>query len=67
MNKRDPIDISKSLLKEYQIQTYPGDIFSWLDSYVRNLDAIKRVAQAYDRKEIVREADKLIKIIETGK
>ena len=67
LNKRDPIDISKSLLKEYQIQAYPGDIFSWLDAYVRNLDAIKRVAQAYGKKDIVKEADKLIKIIETGK
>ncbi len=67
LNKRDPIDISKSLLKEYQIQAYPGDIFSYLDAYVRNLDAIKRVAQAYGKKDIVEEANKLIKIIETGK
>ncbi len=28
LNGKDPIDISNSLLKEYQIQTYPGDIFS---------------------------------------
>ena len=67
LNKKDPIDISKSLLKDYQIQAYPGDIFSWLDAYVRNLDAIKRVAQAYGKKDIVVEANKLIKIIETGK
>ena len=66
LNRKDPIDISKSLLKEYQIQTYPGDIFSWLDAYVRNLDAIKRVARAFGEKEIAKEADKLMKIIEKG-
>ena len=66
LNKKDPIDISKSLLKEYQIQTYPGDIFSWLDNYVRNLDAIRRIAKAFGEKEIVREAEKLMKIIESG-
>ena len=45
LNGKDPIDISNALLKEYQIQTYPGDIFSWLDAYVRNLDAIRRIAK----------------------
>lgn len=67
LNRRDPIDISKKLLKKYQIQAYPGDIFSWLDSFVRNLDAIKRVANAFGKKEIVKEANKLIKIIENGR
>ena len=67
LDRKDPIDISKSLMSEYQIQAYPGDIFAWLDTYVRNLDAIKRVARAYNNKEIIKEADKLIKIIEKGK
>ena len=67
LDRKDPIDISKSLMREYQIQAYPGDIFAWLDTYVRNLDAIKRVARAYNNKEIIKEADKLIKIIEKGK
>ena len=66
LNGKDPIDISKSLLKEYQIQTYPGDIFSWLDSYVRNLDAIRRIARAFGEKEIVEKSEKLMKIIESG-
>ena len=66
LNKKDPIDISKSLLKEYQIQTYPGDIFSWLDSYVRNLDAIRRIAKAFGEKEIAVMSEKLMKIIESG-
>ena len=66
LNKKDPIDISKSLLKEYQIQTYPGDIFSWLDSYVRNLDAIRRIAKAFGEKDIAVMSEKLMKIIESG-
>ena len=67
LNGKDPIDISNSLLKEYQIQTYPGDIFSWLDSYVRNLDAIRRIARAFGQKEIVEVSEKLMKIVESGK
>ena len=66
LNGSDPIDISNSLLKEYQIQTYPGDIFSWLDAYVRNLDAIRRIAKAFGEKEIVEKSEKLMKIIESG-
>lgn len=67
LNGKDPIDISKSLLKEYQIQTYPGDIFSWLDAYVRNLDAIRRIARAFGEKDIVESSEKLMKIVESGK
>ena len=67
LNGKDPIDISKSLLKEYQIQTYPGDIFSWLDSYVRNLDAIRRIARAFGEKDIAESSEKLMKIVESGK
>ena len=66
LNGKDPIDISNSLLKEYQIQTYPGDIFSWLDAYVRSLDAIRRIAKAFGEKEIVDKSEKLMKIIESG-
>ena len=67
LNGKDPIDISNSLLKEYQIQTYPGDIFSWLDNYVRNLDAIRRIAKAFGQKDIVEFSEKLMKIVESGK
>ena len=63
---KDPIDISNKLFRKYQIQVYPGDIFSWLDSYVKNLDAIKRIAKAFNRKKVEREAHKLIKAIENG-
>lgn len=64
---RDPQDISKKLFRMYQIQVYPGDIFSYLDNYLKNLDAIKRIAQAFNNKKVVKEASVLIKRIENGK
>ena len=63
---KDPQDISNKLFRKYQIQVYPGDIFSWLDNLVKNLDAIKRIAKAYNRKSIVNKTNYLIKKIENG-
>ena len=63
---KDPVDISKKLFRKYQIQVYPGDIFSWLDNFVKNLDAIKRIAKAFNRRSIERKTSYLIKKIENG-
>ena len=63
---KDPVDISNKLFRKYQIQVYPGDIFSWLDNFVKNLDAIKRIARAFNKKNIVRKTNYLIKKIENG-
>ena len=63
---KDPQDISNKLFRKYQIQVYPGDIFSWLDNYVKNLDAIRRIAKAHDRGNIVKKTNFLIKKIENG-
>ena len=63
---KDPQDISNKLFRKYQIQVYPGDIFSWLDNYVKNLDAIKRIAKAHNRRNIVKKTNYLIKKIENG-
>ena len=63
---KDPQDISNKLFRKYQIQVYPGDIFSWLDNYVKNLDAIKRIAMAFNKKSIVNKTNYLIKKIENG-
>lgn len=61
---KDPIDISKKVMKKYQIQIYPGDIFSWLDNYLKNLDAVKRIAKAFKNKRAFKEVNILIKKIE---
>ena len=63
---KDPQDISTKLFRKDQIQVYPGDIFSWLDNFVKNLDAIKRIAKAYNKNNIVKKTNYLIKKIENG-
>jgi len=64
MMKYDPADISKKLLKDYGIHAYAGDIFSWLDSLIRALEAVRRIADAYNKVRVVNECTRLIKKIE---
>lgn len=64
MMKEDPVDISKKLLRDYQIHVYAGDIFSWLDSLIRMFEAIKRVANAFKEHKIAKECTGLIRAIE---
>ncbi|MEN6292430.1 MAG: DUF5814 domain-containing protein, partial [Methanobacterium sp.] len=64
MLHKDPVDISKKLLKKYQIHSYAGDIFSWLDSVIRTLEAIRRIANAFKNQKIANECSRLIKTIE---
>lgn len=64
MTKKDPVDISKKLLRDYQIHVYPGDIFSWFDSIIRMLESIKRIANAFKYHKIARECIRLIRAIE---
>ena len=63
---KDPQDISNKLFRKYQIQVYPGDIFSWLDNFVKNLDAIKRISSSFNKDNIVKRTNYLIKKIENG-
>ena len=60
----DPADISKKLLRDYGIHAYAGDIFSWLDSLIRTLEAVRRIADAYKRFKLVKECTQIIKKIE---
>lgn len=64
LNGEDPINISKTLYNNYQIHTYPGDIFSWLDNYIKNLDAVKRVSKSFNNHKLYKQAEYLIKHIE---
>jgi len=63
---KDPSDISRILLKRYQIQAYSGDIFNWLDSLLRILESIKRIAKASKKHEKVKESSRILQAIETG-
>ena len=58
------MDISRRLLKEFEIHAYAGDIYSWLDSVIRMLEAVQRIAYAFNRKKVVLECNRLIKEIE---
>ncbi len=62
--KMDPLEISKRLMRNYQIHTYSGDIFSWLDSIIRTLEAIRRIAKVFGNSKVLSESSKLIKAIE---
>lgn len=64
MMKKDPVDMSKKLLRDYQIHIYAGDIFSWLDSLIRILEAIKRIAQAFKERQKAKECIRLIRALE---
>ncbi len=64
LNREDPADISRKLLRNFEIHAYAGDIFSWLDSLIRMLEAIERIALAFDNRNVVKECRKLIRRIE---
>ncbi|MDW7732658.1 MAG: DUF5814 domain-containing protein, partial [Methanolobus sp.] len=60
----DPAGIVRKLENLYGITAYPGDVLGYLDSVVRNLDAIEMIAKAYSKKDIAAETRKLKKQIE---
>jgi helicase len=64
LNRRDPVQISRKLMRDYEIHAYAGDIFSWLDSLIRMLEAVRRIAKAFGNKKVVRECNQLIRRIE---
>jgi len=64
--KKDPVDISRVLLKNYQIHAYAGDLFSWMDNVIRQLEAVKRIARSFKYYKIVKQTSKLIRTIEKG-
>jgi archaea-specific helicase len=64
LTKKDPVDISRKLLRDYEIHAYAGDIFSWLDDLIRMLEAVGRIAHACGKKKVVGECKRLIKEIE---
>ncbi|MGB9838491.1 DUF5814 domain-containing protein [Methanothermobacter sp.] len=66
INGREPVEISRGLLSRYQIQAYPGDIFSWLDTTIRTLESIGRIAGAFKKRKILRECSGIIRSIEMG-
>jgi helicase len=64
LNKKDPVEISRRLLRDYDIHIYPGDIFSWLDSVIRMLEAMRRIAFAFNKKAAAGKFKQMIREIE---
>ena len=64
LNRRDPVEISRKLMRDYEIHAYAGDIFSWLDSLIRMLEAVRKIANAYRNKKVVQQSNQLIRQIE---
>ena len=62
-----PTHIANEIRKEFNILTYPGDIYSWLDSLVHHLNAIERLAKVLEEEEIQKFALSLTKDIENPK
>ena len=62
-----PNAISRYFMTNYDIHIYPGDIFTWLDSVIRMLEAISRISMAFNNKSMSNQCKKLIKKIEQGK
>ena len=59
-----PIRISSEFRKNYNIQLYPGDLYSWLDALVHNLNAIERLAKVLDKTQLQKSAKNYTKEIE---
>ena len=55
-----PVEICYLLTKEYELFAYPGDLYTWLESFVHTLEAIKRLSMALDKEKISKESNKLI-------
>jgi len=64
LNKEDPTDIGRKLLRNFEIHAYAGDIFSWLDSLIRMLEAIERITRAFGSNKEANECRRLIQRIE---
>ena len=60
----DPAGIVRKIENLYGITAYPGDVLGYLDSAVRNLDAVEMIAKTYSKREIASEARRLKKEIE---
>lgn len=50
INKKTPLQISKSIYDNFTLQTYSGDIYTYLENTIKILDAIERIGLIYNKK-----------------
>jgi helicase len=60
----NPTGIAKQLRSNYELWAYPGDIYSWLDTLIHNLQAVRRVATIAGQTDISEEIESQIERIE---
>lgn len=59
MKGMDPISIIKTLEADYGITAYVGDIFSYLENAVRNLEAVELIAKTMKKETLAKESKDL--------
>jgi helicase len=59
----EPIEIIRKLEEDYGITAYAGDVFSYLEDAVRNLEAVELVAKTMKKNELAADAKALRKKI----
>ncbi|WP_297070869.1 DEAD/DEAH box helicase [Thermococcus sp.] len=64
---RHPTQIAEHFRKVYGLIVYPGDVFTWLDSIVRKLEAVERIAKVFRVGSAENEAKLLKREIEEGR
>ena len=61
--RRTPLQISKVLHDTLNLQTYSGDIYSYLETSINTLDAVERIGNIYNKK-VAKDAENLKKKLE---
>ncbi len=59
-----PSGICRIFRQVYGLLLYPGDVFSYLDASVHNIEAFERIAEVFRKEEAVRKAEEVRKKIE---
>ncbi|CAB48977.1 DEAD/DEAH box helicase [Pyrococcus abyssi] len=64
---KEPSKISEHFRKVYGLILYPGDVFTWLDTLVRKLEAVQRIARVFGKRGAEMEAMIVQREIEEGR
>jgi helicase len=59
-----PTRIAEETRKQYNIQLYPGDVYTYLDRLVHHLEAVQRLAGVLEESDLKKHAKKCTKLVE---
>jgi len=60
----NPSGIAKQLHDHFELWSYPGDLFTWLDSLIHNLKAVQRIAAIAGKTDLSVEIEEQVAKIE---